>query len=191
MVRTAHARSTLVKTSYPITVSNTLYVPSWLRSTRSPTFAAYLATFFRMVADLGLLIFFSLGFLFFYIDIIQGILEIASKILGFLRQGILTLLFMIFMVFGTRFARANIIPNRMAQHLLILIRRKSLCSKGLHQTRAAALDLSRYRARVYVQSFTVTHMYSSPTYMNMNTRIGILSSPYCGGSYRFRSDDTL
>ena len=152
MVRTAHARSTLVKTSYPITVSNTLYVPSWLRSTRSPTLAAYLATFFRMVADLGLLIFFSLGFLFFYIDIIQGILEIASKILGFLRQGILTLLFMIFMVFGTRFARANIMPNRMAQHLLILIRRKSLCSKGLRQIGGRKFVVSPYVIRVCVES---------------------------------------
>ena len=42
---------------------------------------------------------------------------------------------MIFIVFGTRFARANIIPNRMAQHLLMLIRRKSLPRKGLRQIR--------------------------------------------------------
>jgi hypothetical protein len=66
-----------------------------------------------------------------YIDIIQAMLEHSREKSRFLCQEILTKLFMIFIVFGTRFARANIMPNRMAQVLL--------CS----------FDVSAYAARVY------------------------------------------
>jgi hypothetical protein len=74
---------------------------------------------------------FSFSLSFLSIDIIQAMLEHSREKSRFLCQEILTKLFMIFIVFGTRFARANIMPNRMAQVLLW------------------AFDVSAYAARVY------------------------------------------
>jgi hypothetical protein len=85
----------------------------------------------------------TLPFLFSYIDIIQVILEIASKIFGFLCQEILTKLFVFAALFGMIFAGAYLLGSRKTC-------RKSFAHKGLRQKTGAGFSVSPYAVRVYV-----------------------------------------
>ena len=97
--------------------------------------------------------FFSFSFLFSYIDIIQTILEVSSKIRKFLCKENLTQFLRFFTPFGTRFACGYPLGLDKTRH-------KSLYIKGLRQIWPRVCVVSPYATRVYD---------ASPYAVRMNT----------------------